>query len=437
MSNTFQTVNISWLVLGLLVAAGAGNAASPSASIISVRQISGFRAEIVYRFGGNDQVTAEANGGTAPVLEKLAYPYPGAVTAILFLVDDSGSRRPATIRQNIQDVSAIISAAKPYQRMGIAAFDSSLHMLAPVGSPPERLIAAAQELNNSGRTTELFRSAIGAIGELGKIPADRRMIVIFSDGGAEDTAYHLADAVAAAARANVVMIGAGYAESVAHSVDLQNLRRLGEDSGGLYIEASGTQTAGAVSAAVAQAEHGGKLTIDLSPAASPFHANTARISLSVAGASAGADTTLTIPRRPPTGAELAGVAGLSAALLLGVGALAVQRRRIAAPIAFLEFLDTDNSVYPVATSNLTIGRGADNKLRLANDSVSRNHAAIVLRRDGRFVVKEVVATNGVKVNGKRVGEAELSDGDTVALGEVQFRFRANRPAADRQQSERT
>lgn len=431
MSIALRSVKLPWILAGLLLFANAGNAASPNASIISVRQTSGFRAEIAYRSGGGDQVTAEANGAAVPVLERLAYPYPGAVTAILFLIDDSGSRRPATIRQNVQDVSTIISAAKPYQRMGIAAFDSSIHMLASIGSPPERLIAAARKLNNSGRTTELFRSAIDAIGVLGKIPADRRIIVIFSDGGAEDTAYHLADAVTAAARANVVLIGAGYAESAAHSVDLQNLRRLGEDSGGLYVDANGTQTAGAVSAAVAQAERGGKLTIDLLPVASPFHANSARITLSVAGASAGAGTTLAVPRRPPTGGELAGVAGLSAALLLGMGALVAQRRRAATPIAFLEFLDSDNSVYRVATSNLTIGRGGDNKLRLANDSVSRNHAAILLRRDGRFVVKEVVSTNGVKVNGQRVGEAELSDGDTVALGEVQFRFRANPEATNR------
>ena len=419
----------------LLLVARAANAAAPAASIVSVQQSPDFRAEIAYRYAGSDPVAVNANGSAAPVLQKLAFPYPGAVTAILFLIDDSGSRRAATMRQNIQDVAAIISAAKPYQRMGVAAFDSSLRMLAPVGSPPQRLLEAAQQLNNNGRTTELFRSAIDAISVLDRITADRRIVVIFSDGGAEDTAYHLADAVTAAARANVVLIGAGYAESAAHSVDLQNLRRLGEDSGGLYVEANGAGTAGAISAAITKAERGGKLAIDLRPSASPFHATDVRLALSFAGTTVPATTSLAVSRRPPTAIELAGAAAGSLALLLGAGAFVVQRRKLSRPIAFLEFLDGEQSVYPVTTSNLTIGRGADNRLRLGNDSVSRNHAAIVLRRDGRFVVKEVVATNGVKVNGQRVGEAELSDGDTIALGEVLFRFRGSAATAGRDRME--
>jgi pSer/pThr/pTyr-binding forkhead associated (FHA) protein len=40
----------------------------------------------------------------------------------------------------------------------------------------------------------------------------------------------------------------------------------------------------------------------------------------------------------------------------------------------------------------------------------------------RTVILDDRSLNGVAVNGTRVGEAELHDGDTIAVGRVQLRF---------------
>jgi DNA-binding NtrC family response regulator len=54
-------------------------------------------------------------------------------------------------------------------------------------------------------------------------------------------------------------------------------------------------------------------------------------------------------------------------------------------------------------------------------SVSRLHARIGLRDDG-FVITDLGSRNGVIVNGRRVREAPLVDGDIVRIGDALFRF---------------
>ena len=45
--------------------------------------------------------------------------------------------------------------------------------------------------------------------------------------------------------------------------------------------------------------------------------------------------------------------------------------------------------------------------------------------DGTFVVADLGSTNGTKVNGVRVAEHELRDGDEVRFGNTTFRFEAS------------
>jgi pSer/pThr/pTyr-binding forkhead associated (FHA) protein len=44
------------------------------------------------------------------------------------------------------------------------------------------------------------------------------------------------------------------------------------------------------------------------------------------------------------------------------------------------------------------------------------------------VIEDLNSTNGVLVNGRKVSRQTLSDGDTVTIGEIQFRYFA-RPVA--------
>jgi pSer/pThr/pTyr-binding forkhead associated (FHA) protein len=68
-----------------------------------------------------------------------------------------------------------------------------------------------------------------------------------------------------------------------------------------------------------------------------------------------------------------------------------------------------------------IGRGLAADLRLDENSVSRRHAVIV--HDGSEArILDDRSSNGTFVNGQRVEQARLDDGDVVRLGRVTLRY---------------
>jgi len=68
-----------------------------------------------------------------------------------------------------------------------------------------------------------------------------------------------------------------------------------------------------------------------------------------------------------------------------------------------------------------IGRAGSCDIQLPEDSVSRRHARITVSGN-RVNVFDLGATNGVFVNGHRVPQAELRDGDRLHLGETVLKY---------------
>jgi pSer/pThr/pTyr-binding forkhead associated (FHA) protein len=71
---------------------------------------------------------------------------------------------------------------------------------------------------------------------------------------------------------------------------------------------------------------------------------------------------------------------------------------------------------------LQIGRSIESELRVLDPSVSRQHATIALR-GGAFVLEDLNSQNGTFVNGERIRQRVLCDGDRVNIGEAEFLFR--------------
>lgn len=69
----------------------------------------------------------------------------------------------------------------------------------------------------------------------------------------------------------------------------------------------------------------------------------------------------------------------------------------------------------------TIGRTAQNQVRLDDTSVSRTHAKIALTSEG-YMIRDLDSQNGTFINGDRVTEQILHDGDRILVGTVSFRF---------------
>jgi pSer/pThr/pTyr-binding forkhead associated (FHA) protein len=70
---------------------------------------------------------------------------------------------------------------------------------------------------------------------------------------------------------------------------------------------------------------------------------------------------------------------------------------------------------------LRIGRSPATDILLEDPSVSRRHA-VVVHRNGRAVLLDDRSLNGIFVNGERVGEAQLRDGDAIMIGHVSLRY---------------
>ncbi|HEX8752690.1 MAG TPA: FHA domain-containing protein [Solirubrobacterales bacterium] len=76
---------------------------------------------------------------------------------------------------------------------------------------------------------------------------------------------------------------------------------------------------------------------------------------------------------------------------------------------------------------LSIGRSKDSDVQIDDRYASGLHAR-VFSREGRFFVEDMNSTNGTLLNGATLqGEAELIDGDTVQIGDTEFRLEVGAP----------
>ena len=84
----------------------------------------------------------------------------------------------------------------------------------------------------------------------------------------------------------------------------------------------------------------------------------------------------------------------------------------------------DGSRITLGDDPVTIGRQAECDVVLSDTNVSRKHAEV--RRQGEeYVLIDLGSTNGSKVNGARVKEHPLNDGDEITLGKTLLRFEAS------------
>jgi pSer/pThr/pTyr-binding forkhead associated (FHA) protein len=104
-----------------------------------------------------------------------------------------------------------------------------------------------------------------------------------------------------------------------------------------------------------------------------------------------------------------------------------ERRRGAvlpqlAPGRYLAVEDAGETVLlPLDNDVVRVGRSPANDIVLDDASVSRRHALLARRGETTFVLDDR-SLNGVRVNGERVSEAPLRDGDALVLGHVAVRY---------------
>ncbi|MEP7342169.1 MAG: FHA domain-containing protein [Acidobacteriota bacterium] len=77
--------------------------------------------------------------------------------------------------------------------------------------------------------------------------------------------------------------------------------------------------------------------------------------------------------------------------------------------------NNESRIVALESLKFTIGRGPENSLCLPSSVVSRLHAEVI-RLGQDFVLRDLGSTNGSYLNGKRITESMLSDGDQIRFG---------------------
>lgn len=82
----------------------------------------------------------------------------------------------------------------------------------------------------------------------------------------------------------------------------------------------------------------------------------------------------------------------------------------------------ENQVVILGMGTTSIGRSPDNDIHLTEDRVSRKHAQIAFGPGG-YALYDLNSENGSYVNGNRIREHFLSDGDIIMIGTYKFLYR--------------
>ncbi len=398
--------------------------------------------------------------------------------AVLFLVDTSDPGRQVAINKKKQHIQDIQAQLEPAFSAGLASFDKSLRILAPIGESAFLLKRQLDQLRAVGRTTELYRNVIEAMETLASYDADTKIVFLLSDGQAEDKAYFHSDVIRVARQAGIIINSIGYPRSVSLSVALQTLRRLSEETGGHYVETSANfdLPGNYLQDIFRNIRHTGSLSINLESVAS----NSSVTGIKFTYTTGSAKQTLTLPVQPARTPTVAAVIpdnasqptipavnttadsvsqpvtivtrqadskpinlwlwyGIPAAFIIIIIFILItlfllwQRPGASSsdnsaptyeyrPYAYLLEDNNDKKRHPITRTIWRIGRGKDNELMLDDSSISRRHAEIHRNVHGSFDIIDMNSMNGVYINGEKIGKAMLQEGDEIEIGDILLKF---------------
>jgi hypothetical protein len=161
--------------------------------------------------------------------------------AWFFLIDRSNPARSATVKRSIFLVKSLYAQANARNIMAVGTFAEDLRVIISPGDPYADFDSRFANVKADGAATAFFFTAIKAIDILKKVPAERRALVLISDGKAEDTAYSREDVVKHAKQAGVLIYGIGIAEKRSETVFLQEVERLASETDGPFVSSVGNQ----------------------------------------------------------------------------------------------------------------------------------------------------------------------------------------------------
>jgi len=84
----------------------------------------------------------------------------------------------------------------------------------------------------------------------------------------------------------------------------------------------------------------------------------------------------------------------------------------------------EGKVIDLIEERTTVGRALDNMVRIEDGTVSHHHA-LIIQEGVEFKLRDLNSTNGTRVNGMRIVETSLHNGDQVRFGSVEMRYESD------------
>ncbi|MCW2306557.1 FHA domain-containing protein [Rhodobium gokarnense] len=400
---------------------------------------------------------------------------PAESIAILFMIDASKSMTVDAFIAIADQIADIVDMSKPRHRFGLATFHDDLYLKVAVGADKSKIQTALGNLERDGDNTAFYEAVKKGLDTLSRERSQRRFLVVMSDGLSEDNAYFPDDIVPLARQANIAIVGLGYPNpnQDPNAIPLQPIKRLAEETGGLFesADADGLLPADFAGTLFSLTDSGVSARIDTSD-----EAGTGNLMLLVTdadGATAQSAHTLTFSGKVPLlrrVQETAEEMWANQPLLLAAIALVFllvlflllwlisrlfarrpdDRRRDAVDTlpqddglceggdgdnenmrlppaiiyAHIDVLEGDPPPrrFDISDTKVRIGRGPGNDLVLSSDTVSNDHCVLTLQDDGGFEIRDVNSSNGTIVEGERIGRDVLEGGEKIVLGHVVLKF---------------
>lgn len=417
--------------------------------------------------------TDEAN-----VTNRTQIDAPETEVAWYFLVDATRTNRQAAIEASVSTIDTLTSLAQPKHVFGLGEFTDDLASLVSGPATAEDIQKELGQITPKNVSPQLFTSIKSALDVLSTYPQKRRVLVVFSDGEPEFQTFTIENVIKDAVDSGVMLATIGLPSDSDGEKYFGNLEKLADETGGAFLKAKNG------SAAIDPTELGAfymsfmnQVEIDMDPLVEAPN-DIAELYLMLSG---GGMLQLETPIVTPEPILMAlisknrkfvmiGLGGLVVLILLllimkkGKGAkkgdssertsahfenqpspqappkkvqnpqpkpqakvvpkVSAEEQSELPPYAVigLKPKDPEAAYKTIYRKQTTIGRSPECDLTLPHDTVSRTHAKIEYHSNKVCTIEDLGSTNGILVNSRKVDRAEISNGDTLQIGELAFTF---------------
>ena len=399
-------------------------------------------------------------------------------TSMFFLIDTSIPMKQA-YKQGVEPLLLEMDRVKdPREQWAVAYFDTDMHIVYDDSKQQQdELEKALKSIPVKGQRTELWRNTQDAIKALSKMPGERKILILLSDGEAEDTsAYTREDVIEIAKKAHIRIVSLSYRDTMG----TQNLRKISEETHGVFwkadkathklpsdfhrelVEFIRSQGIVTIPSSLLHPTKTGKQDLNIT---FEHASGKSMFALTV-------ETAKIVPPKPKvkpqpkvqpkakvpvqTKSKMQLFLEKYKIYLIAVGILLLlvilfllfrkkeepvveeeptianpvpseenEQTKVVSveeePLAYFESFDGKrHNVYGIPAS---IGKSRDNDVAIPGEYISRNHALLV-HKNGYFYLSDKNSSNGVFVDGRKIhSETKIENGSRIGFGPYETVFR--------------